>query len=265
MTVDGVEGKRYWAVSEPIFSSDGRRVAYRACLGAPPSGWILGNVITRPAKAKEVVVVDGEESAAHGCDLSQLDLSSNWLVRSVAFSRDGKRVAYAASAAMAYTGKTGKKSVVVDGRPGPAVYDAVAGLSFSADGKRVAFAAKRAGYIFAVIDGVEYPTNIVGTTTHRVNGRSTFPLNPATAGAPAFSPAGNHVAYVRSRGKAGKKFWRGKAGGELEVVIDGVTSETYDRIADLMWQDEATVRAVACRGDRCFRIEFAAPLIHSGS
>lgn len=244
MVVDGNEGKEYWAVSEPVFSPNGQRVAYRACLTKPKLTKITHG---RWAKANEVVVVDGEESQVHACDLSRNDFNSNWLVPSIVFSPDGKRVAYAASASetLSTSYEVGKKFIVIDGKAEDASFDGIAGLSFSPDGKRIAFAAKRGPDIVAVIDGVEHRTNIQGR----------FPLNPVTVGAPIFSPDSRQVAYVRSRGTVGKKFWKGKSGGELQIVVNGVASETFDRIADLVWESPTTLRTVACRGNRCFRIE----------
>jgi WD40 repeat protein len=238
MVVDGVEGREYWRFSEPVFSPDGRRVAYRAALKAPHRL----DLKVRYEKRNAVVVVDGKESKAHSLDLrmrGKAALDGNWIVPTIVFSQDGKRVAYAASEGIS------KKFIVIDGEPGQERYQGVAGLSFSPDGTRFAFAAKLDSKIFAVIDGVEHPTNIAGS----------FPRNPATAGAPIFSPDSRHVAFVRSRTGVGKKFWKGKVGGELEIVVDGVASETYDRIADLVWEGPRTVRTVACRKGQCFRVE----------
>jgi hypothetical protein len=179
--------------------------------------------------------------------LSRESFNSNWIVPSIVFSHDAKRVAYAASTvySTATSKKVGEKFIVIDGEPDGGKYDGVAGLSFSPDGKRFGFAAKRGYDILSVVDGKEFPTNI----------RGRFPLNPATVGAPVFSPDSRHFAYVRSRTKAGKQFWKGKAGGDLEIVVNGATSGPFDRVADLVWVSPDGLRVVACRNEQCFRIE----------
>jgi hypothetical protein len=125
VVVDGHAGAEYDLLGDgtPIFSPDGKHVAYVAWRGA-----------------KELVVVDGQPGAE--CER----------VGGLIFSLDGKRVAYGAK-------KAGKCFVVVDGQPG-AECEGVRGLIFSLDGKRVAYAAAKGWWKrkwFVVVDGQPGP------------------------------------------------------------------------------------------------------------
>ncbi|HYL11749.1 MAG TPA: hypothetical protein VEV41_01865 [Terriglobales bacterium] len=101
MVVDGKAGAKYDAIGEgaPIFSPDGKRVAYAAQKGA-----------------KLFVVVDGKAGAEYDT------IGGGTLV----FSPDGKRVAYGAR-------KGANWLVVVDGQEG-AEYAWIGTLSFSPGG-----------------------------------------------------------------------------------------------------------------------------------
>jgi Tol biopolymer transport system component len=103
----------------PVFSNDGRHVAYILQTGE-----------------KRGVVFDGQASAEY----DQV---------AVTFSPDGKRLAYVVS-------KGQKQLVVVDGKESPE-YDNVRYLNFSPDSQRLAYAAKTGQQWFAVVDGAAGP------------------------------------------------------------------------------------------------------------
>jgi hypothetical protein len=107
-------------VDDPVFSSDGKRVASR--------GW----------RGKKVVVVaDGRESRAW----------DGIMEKQPVFSPDGKRLAYCAL-------RDGKWRVVVDGREGK-LYDAVRDVVFSPDSQHVAYIASDQTGDWLVVNGQE--------------------------------------------------------------------------------------------------------------
>ena len=141
VVVDGQEGPEYDEVDEaapdgvthsrlgPVFSVDGKRLAYMACKG-------------RQAEAKWFAVVDGREEPSY---------RRTWAPR---FSMDGRHVAYSAEAPYGDTGP--REFVMVDGQPGPR-YSRVKIAAFSLDGKHVAYAAKKGDDWLVVLDDRESP------------------------------------------------------------------------------------------------------------
>jgi Tol biopolymer transport system component len=169
------------------------------------------------------VVVDGEESSGYGT------------VRNFHFSSDSKRYGFEA-----YAGHGQGWVAVVDGKPGPNLYDLAEGsLTFSPDGSRVAYAgAARIGASTAVIDGQEQQVPI-GTFQPRLvrnplawRGRGKQHL--------VFSRDGKHLAYVNGHYGSGKGV----------VMVDGrpqvpgslFTQPTFSsdgqRFAHAVWVDQ---------------------------
>ncbi len=221
--VDGKPGPDYDQIGKgsPIFSPDGKRVAYVAQKGWPRSSTTRpSKTATRPSRSmpnrsmpattrpstttrrrsttrpprRWVVVVDGQAGPEHDA-IGPLSLR---------FSPDGKRVAYVAK-------EGGKWFVVLDGKPG-LEYDRIwpSSLRFSPDWKRLAYAARKgnswAGKWFVVVDGQTGPEfdTIVPDTLH-------------------FSPDGKRIAYAA--------VCRTAAGGwESFVVVDEKAGPAYDRI-----------------------------------
>jgi hypothetical protein len=116
VVLDGQAGPEYDEILEgtPVFSSDGKRVAYGAGKGG-----------------KRFVVIDGQEGTMYDG------------IRNLVFSPDGKHLAYGA-------GKGDKQLVVLDGQPVPD-YDGVliSGSAFRPDGT-VEYLAGKAGTLFRV-------------------------------------------------------------------------------------------------------------------
>jgi len=211
------------------------------------SGALLGYVARREGKSVAVTLpmsvagAVGAEGRAHDSILED----------SLAFSFDGRHLAYAA-------GKPGAMTVYLDGAevnlatpppPGAAgMFEQVAGGSFrfSADGSRLAYAASRDGAWFVVLDGVEGPHYLgvdPATLTFSLNGKrlayvaeglvADGRIRPARTarfavvdgvaqaaydripGPPVFSPNGRRCAYVAQRGS------------ESFVVVDGMQGKPY--------------------------------------
>ena len=123
----------------------------------------------------------------------------------IAFSSDGKRVAYAGRNDR--TGDVRRRDTecfaVVDGKPGPAYYW-VGNLEFSPDGEHIAYRAIKGNKSVMVVDykeGPEYDFIDTGRT-------------------PIFSPKGNRTAYLVQRRDKNKWF----------VVVDGQESSEYDQV-----------------------------------
>src|SRR6185436_7438542 len=122
VVVDGVGGRAYEAASAPVFSPDGKHVAYKAKEG---KRWF--------------VVLDGQEQK--GFDA----LGSGKIV----FSADSRR--------MAYVARSGAKwSVIVDGNE--SVHDDVINDPvFSPDSRRVAYVMREGNQWITVVDGQRGP------------------------------------------------------------------------------------------------------------
>ena len=166
--VDNIEGKAYAETGRLVFSPDSKRLGYAAKSGD-----------------KWFVVVDGVEGRPY------VKMGEMCPV----FSPDGKRATYAAE-------RDGKWLVVIDGMEGNA-YDEVrdGSLVFNSDSKHFAYSARRGGRWIAVCDQVE------GAEFHYTT-------------LPAFSPDGKHLAYVGER--EGKYF----------MVVDGSEALEYGGTID---------------------------------
>jgi len=217
--IDGVEGKEYDAIEEPgvQFSADGKRTAYLATLGgdkfvvadgveSPPfkrlgkTGLAFIPNSSRTVYSvrrgeKELLVVDGVEGP----------LVKTF--RSLSFSPDGSRYAYAAEKEEGYW------TVVIDGAEyGPRgklasgkedVFQLLGKRTptFSPDGTRVAYTGVRNGQYVVVVDGVE--------------GRE-FDL--VMRGTVEFTPDSQHIVYVAARGKEKRQL-------SWYLVVDGLELE----------------------------------------
>ncbi len=124
VVVDGVEGKRYQGIRQPVFSSQGNKIAYPAAIS-------LGYTSPR----QWVAVVNEKENLSYE------------EIFNVALSPDGKRLTLSVK-------EREKMFVVVDGVKGK-IYDWADWPTFSPDGKRLAYVAKEKNKMFVVVDGVE--------------------------------------------------------------------------------------------------------------
>jgi len=168
VVLDGKEGKKYHEIvgGELYPAAAGGRLAYYA---------------RNDAKGKRFLVIDDEE----GKEYDQ--------VGNLAFSPDGKRVAYGVEAG-------GRQFFIIDGVPARE-HEKVAGGSFvwSPDSKRYAYGAVKEGKVVVVIDGKEEA-----------------PCDEATR--PVFSPDGQHIAYAVRNGTV----W--------QLILDGRPVKEHERI-----------------------------------
>jgi hypothetical protein len=206
VVVDGKEGRLFDDIYNPVFSLDGRHVAY-----------VGGKVGSRS------VVVDDEIVSAKYPDIGG--------GTGVVFSPDGQRLAYAVLAA------PGTEFVVIDGREDQP-YANIGKLCFSPDGRRVVYTAWRAGKAFAVIDGmpgkpydaIGYPTQPFSPDSRRIaylavrDGKQLVVADGQEEGdyeaVPwlGFSSDSRRVAYRAQHGQ--KEF----------AVVDGHRAKPYDLI-----------------------------------
>jgi WD40 repeat protein len=171
LVVDRKAGKSYEAfvTGSLTFSPDGSRVAVIAAAGE-----------------KRLAVIDGQ-------DQPQYDD-----VKHLAFSRDGKRFAYAAKEAGAWR-------LVTELGPDATTYDEFApvALLFSPDGKRIVHGARVGKDWFWIVGATK-----IG------------PYNSLFVNTAVFSPDGSGLATAGARGI------------RCEVVIDGDKGEAYDDLLD---------------------------------
>lgn len=199
--VDGLEGSgAYDNAGPPVFSPDGKRVAFAARAG---KSWL--------------VVVDGQEGTRH----DEVSLASLAL----------------ADARLAYGARDGRGwRMVVDGRPGP-LYDEIGAARFSPDGSRLAYAARQGRHWHLVqgdqpgapwdeigthdnigfsSDGnVAYAARRSGKWHVVVGDQEGPPFDRILDGTPVLSPDGRRVAYGALRGK------------DAVAVVDGVAGPAW--------------------------------------
>ncbi len=175
VVVDGQEGPEYDLVTRPVFSRDGRRLAYAAARGPRED-------------RKWCVVLDGEESPEYE------------EVRDLVFSPDGSHIAYAACKGererpVGIVGDfdTQRWAVVVDGQEGPEYGEIVKGTPvFSPDGRRLAYAAVR-NVRMTPASGPDYYRR---RSVVVVDGEESAPYVSVRGGSLVFSPDSQRLAYI---------------------------------------------------------------------
>lgn len=132
--VDGQAGPEYDVIHKPIFSPDGKSIAYAAGKGGD---WSMGALMKLEAGGgcKWCVRIDGQAGPEFDG------------IGKIVFSSDAKRVAYGVK-------KGDKQLVIVDGKSGPE-YDGIGENDpiFSPDSRHVAYAARNGYKCFVVVDG----------------------------------------------------------------------------------------------------------------
>lgn len=225
--VDGKEGPAFDYVYGPYFSADGRRWAcigqnsnafrivvdgkegprYAGLMAGSPFGGPDGKLVaywattSTPSGTKEVIVVNGKESAEHD------------EVGSPVISPNGKRLACVgcygrllpASASIKGMASKINASVMLDGVEGPHYDGIVSGPIFSPDSRRLAYVARK-----TLMDGKPVDCVVVDGKEGRAYERVSEFLS-----AIVFSPDSRRLGYIA---------WRG---GKRLVVVDETEGQEY--------------------------------------
>ena len=194
------------------FSPDSKRFAFVASNG--PSNF---------------VVVDGDESAGYG------------QIRNFQFSPDGRRYAFEA-----FAGHGQGWVAVVDGKPGPKLYDLSQGsLTFSQDGSRIAYAgAVSIGDSTAVIDGQEQKIPL-SAFQPRV-AKNALAWRGITKRHFVFSSDGKRLAYINGLAGSGKGVVMLDGQPQVPGILFTQPTFTPDgtRFAHAVWVDQKWLLAV---------------------
>jgi WD40 repeat protein len=182
LVVDGVEGLMYDGVTDVTFSSDGRHIAYVArriddsnlsdycvVIDGVESKWYhamsISNVIFSPDGNTLIDVVEEyplEDYLREFAVINNVEQPLHYEVCDIAFSPDGKHLAYVANDSRDVGYLRGESVVILDGVPGNVYFhvgwrtNTSDGLVFSPDSQRLAYVA--VGYDkprTLVVDGVE--------------------------------------------------------------------------------------------------------------
>jgi hypothetical protein len=249
--IGGPRGGFTWATI-PVFSADGRHVAYSAGLG-PSTTVVIDGTEGKPCKrvapcvsiGAPVFSPDGKHIGYPEKRHKLFSMGPRWRIASddaeghdydrvghPVFSPSSERVAY-----IAWDEKDGL--LVIDAKETKAVKaDALGDPRFSPDGHRIAYTARRGKEFFVVLDGKPGDAyDQVGLPRFHPDGRLTYaarrgkiaiivtegspPLEQpeySRVGDPVVSTDGKHVAY-----------WA-YDGAKERVVVDGIAGTPYDEI-----------------------------------
>ncbi len=207
VVVNDQKGERYRVVDAPVFSSDGKHVAYGAY------GLVKGAL-------RWIVVVGNEE---HGLEFSS--------VGSPVFAPKGSRLAFKAL-------QGGKWHVAVDGKLVGSPCDAVGVPVFSPDGKTLAYAANTGGTPEG--QGPFDPATrageflVKGGTWSMVFGDAKGEAFDSVAD-PVFSPDASRLAY------------RARTGATWRMVVGDAKSEAFDELGPAVFRADGKRVAFGAR------------------
>ena len=272
VVVDGVAGPSFkGGTTVPVFSPDGKHVAYSAIFGGTTTVMIDG-AESRPCRRSQLCTVIGRPvfspDGRHLAYIARRKKLMSWFyewrmalddslgrdydwISEPAFTPDSQQLAY-----FAWPDEDRKKAVLVKGsQVAPLRPDASGYPVFSADGQRMAFNAKRPDGFVAVLDGQEGPLfDRIGLLCFRADGHLAYAARRGQksftviegsepqehpqyshVGEPVFSRDGQHTAYWAYDGT------------HETVVVDGVAGKAYDEIGTLVFSPDSQHLAVEAR------------------
>lgn len=193
VVLDGKPQKGYGKVDALTFSPDSRTLAYAAESGGK---WFMVTVAVpaEPGQTAGTPPAGPSGVSEHG---------PHERIGPPVFSPDGKRLAFVVQLA------GGQRSVVIDGKPGPACDLVLEGrVVFSPDGSQVAYGAQRQEQWYLVVNGKELgPHAFLGALTGY-----------------RFSRDGKRLAFAAMDGK---KKWR--------LIVDGEPQPLHDNVGEALF------------------------------
>jgi dipeptidyl aminopeptidase/acylaminoacyl peptidase len=252
VVVDGAAGFAFGWVTLPVFSADGRRVAYSAGIG-PRTTVIIDGEEGKPCKrVAPCVSIGAPVFSPDGRHIGYVERRHKMWTSGPQFrmARDdeeghdydyiGRPVFSPDSEHVAYLVREEKdRYLVIDAKETPAAKaDEVSEPRFSPDGRRIAYAVRRGKQFVVVLDGqpgAEYDQvglprfHLDGRLTHAARrGKTAILVTEGAApeehseysqiGDPVLAADGKHVAY-----------WA-YGGGKERVVLDGSAGKAYDEL-----------------------------------
>ncbi|MHC4660059.1 MAG: hypothetical protein ACYS8W_00090 [Planctomycetota bacterium] len=261
LVTEAGETKKYKEIERPVFSPDGKRLAYLAYDGensilvvdgeevykAKSRRLSLSKFLFSPDSKHWAVVVKKKEEQPLRVIVDGKEHEGHSVILDMVFSHDGKRFAYKASDKEILEGA---EFIVLDGKKEES-HKSVLDPIFSPDGKRFAYLAddneqfgqmKKGGLIYPVVDGKKWKS--FGFIAHVAARPTSYKITNTSM---TFSPDGRHLAYYTSRRYDFGFF--GSTDSKCYIIVDEKQSKAFDRIAlppnRIVWDSPDTFHFMA--------------------